>query len=195
MIRRIDSAIPGILVTLAAGLSLVSCGANKTEQAATTGSPPTTTAAMTPVQRGLYMTTVMGCNDCHTPGAIYGHADMSRALSGSELGWAGPWGVSFARNITPDMETGIGVWSEQDIVKALRTGYRPDGSQLLPPMPWAYFSQVSDEDVHAIAVYLKSIPAIRHQNIAQVPPGVAYKGAALVFPPPPAWDIPPQANQ
>jgi len=190
MSRRNRWQFARIPAAIAAGLLLVSCGKSQTEQSATTAGT-TTTAAMTPVQKGKYLTTVMGCNDCHTPGALYGAADMTRELSGSELGWQGPWGVSFAQNLTPDMETGIGTWTEQDIVKSLRTGYRPDGSPLLPPMPWAYFSQVTDEDVHAIAVYLKSLPAVRHQNLPHVAPGVTYPGPALRFPPPPDWDVPP----
>jgi mono/diheme cytochrome c family protein len=172
------------LALVGVALLAVSCGKSQ-ESATMSATPP-----MTPAERGKYLTTIMGCNDCHTPGALYGVPDMSRALSGSELGWQGPWGVSFPRNLTPDTETGIGSWTEDDIVKALRTGYRPDGTQLMPPMPWAYFASLSDDDVRAIAVYLKSLPAIRHQNLPHLPPGSNYAGAALRFPPPPDWDVP-----
>src|SRR4249920_3905958 len=58
------------------------------------------------VERGRYLTLMGGCNDCHTPGTFYGSADYNRTLSGSELGWVGPWGVTFPRNLTPDLETG-----------------------------------------------------------------------------------------
>ena len=140
--------------------------------------------------RGEYLTTVMGCNDCHTPGSMYGSPDFGRRLSGSELGWKGPWGVTYARNLTPDAETGIGRWSEQDIVKALRTGMRPDGSVIQPPMPWPNMTQLSDEDALAIAGYLKSVPAVTHKVPAQVPPGQPAAGSVIELPPPSAWDAP-----
>ena len=140
--------------------------------------------------RGRYLSTIMGCNDCHTPGTFYGAPDFSRQLSGSEVGWVGPWGVSFPRNLTPDTETGIGRWTEKQIVDALRTGVRPDGSTLAPPMPWPMYATLSDADAYAIAGYLKSLPAVTHRVPAIVPPGVAYDGAALRFPAPPAWDAP-----
>jgi hypothetical protein len=114
---------------------------------------------------------------------------MERRLAGSEVGWTGPWGTSYARNLTPDSATGIGAWSEDDIVKALRTGQRADGSELLPPMPWPNYAQMTDEDAYALAAYLKSIPAVSHGVPDKLPPGQGAP-AALVFPPPPAWDAP-----
>ena len=140
------------------------------------------------VARGRYLTGIIGCNDCHTPGAFYGAPDTTRVLAGSEVGWQGPWGVSFARNLSSDTETGLGSWTEAQIVTAIREGRRPDGSPLLPPMPWPTFAQMTDEDAHAIAAYIKTLPAVRHMNPKQVPPGVKYTGGALTFPPPPAWD-------
>src|SRR5882672_3685542 len=82
--------------------------------AAATPAPrkPAATGKAALVARGLYLTTVMSCNDCHTPGGLFGAPDFWRKLSGSELGWKGPWGTSFARNLTPDTDTGIGYWSE-----------------------------------------------------------------------------------
>ena len=142
------------------------------------------------VKRGEYLTTVMGCNDCHTPGVLFGAPDFSRKLSGSELGWKGPWGVTYARNLTPDLETGIGKWSEAEIVKTIRTGQKPDGSVLLPPMPYQDFAILTDADAYAIAAYLKSIPPIQHKNLERVPPGQDAAGSILVFPAPPAWDAP-----
>ena len=153
---------------------------------------PAAPVAMSPEQqlaRGRYLANVVGCNDCHTPGTFYGAPDTTRLFSGSELGWKGPWGVSFASNLTPD-STGIGSWTEDQIVTALREGRRPDGSPLLPPMPWPSFAHLTDEDAHAIAAYLKSIPAVHHPNVATVPPDKKYAGAYLEFPPPPGWDAP-----
>lgn len=141
------------------------------------------------ITRGEHLVGVTGCGDCHTPGSLFGGPDMQRKLSGSELGWTGPWGTTYARNLTPDNETGIGKWSEDDIVKAFRLGQRPDGSPLLPPMPWQDFAGFSDEDAYAIAAYLKSIPAVQHKVPDRLPPGVKAP-VALVFPAPPAWDAP-----
>ncbi len=146
--------------------------------------------AMSRVERGRYLVTLMGCNDCHTPGALYGAPDFKRQLSGSEVGWKGPWGVSYPRNLTPDAETGIGKWSEKEIVAALRTGMRPNGTVLQPPMPWPNCTQLTDEDAFAVAAYLKSIPAVSHKVPDLLAPGQPVTGAYLEFPPPPAWDAP-----
>jgi mono/diheme cytochrome c family protein len=140
--------------------------------------------------RGEYLTTVIGCNDCHTPGTFYGSPDFKRQLSGSEVGWKGPWGVDYARNLTPDVETGLGKWSEQEIVTALRTGMAPGGRVLQPPMPWPDMIQLTDEDAYAIAAYLKSIPAVAHKVPERVAPGQPVTGPVIEFPPPSAWDAP-----
>ena len=149
------------------------------------------------VLRGRYLSTIMGCRDCHTPGTFYGAPDTTRMLAGSELGWQGPWGVTYSRNLTPDAETGIASWSEQDIVNSIRTGHRPDGSVLLPPMPWQDFSFLTDEDAFAVAAYMKSLPAVKHKSPDRIPPGAKVTGAIIAFPPPPAWDamnLPPPAG-
>ena len=140
------------------------------------------------IARGRYLAAVTGCGDCHTPGSLYGAPDTTRLLSGSELGWQGPWGVSYARNLTPDQPTGIGAWTEAQIVTAIREGRRPDGSPILPPMPWPDFAHFTDDDAAAIAAYLKGIPSVDHKVPDRIPPGAKLTGAALVFPPPPAWD-------
>jgi cytochrome c553 len=142
---------------------------------------------MDKVTRGHYLVIGSSCADCHTPGTLYGAADTTRWLSGSELGWVGPWGTTYPRNLTPD-STGLGAWTEEQIYTTLKTGHRPDGSVLLPPMPWQNVSNYSDDDIHAIAAYLKSIPPVAHKAPDRLPPGVKPKGPAMVFPPPPAWD-------
>jgi mono/diheme cytochrome c family protein len=131
--------------------------------------------------RGKQISYSSGCIDCHTP-------DTTRMLSGSELGWEGPWGVSYPRNLTPDMETGIGSWTEQDIVDAVRLGHRPDQTMLLPPMPWPAYSQMSDDDVWALAAYIKSLPPVKHKVPDVIPPDQPAVGARITFPPPPEWD-------
>lgn len=177
-LTRIAIAIALVVASLAAVTSLSNAVVRKHETQAQR------------IERGRYLTTLMGCNDCHTPGTFYGSPDFARQLSGSELGWNGPWGVSFPRNLTPHPTAGIGQWTEAQIVNALRTGVRPDGSTLLPPMPWPNYATLSDADAYAIAVFLKSLPAIDHQVPAALPPGQTFAGAQFVLPPPPAWDAP-----
>jgi mono/diheme cytochrome c family protein len=170
---------------VAASLVTYACTSGGKESAMTSA------AAMDPVARGRYLVTIMSCNDCHTPGTLYGAPDTTRRLSGSELGWVGPWGVVHPRNLTPD-STGIGSWTKEQIVHALRTGNTPDGRQLAPIMPWMNYSNILDEnDAMAIASYLKSLPPIVHKNLPVIPPGAKVTGSNMVFPPPPAWDIPP----
>jgi len=158
--------------------------------ALTSAAPAAKSARAKLIERGEYLSIVGGCNDCHTPGTMYGDPDFSRRLGGSELGWRGPWGVSYPRNISPDMETGIGKWTEEQIVSTLRTGQRPDGSVMLPPMPWPNTARMSDGDLHALAAYLKSIPPVQHKMPDAVPPGTEATGSILVMPPPSAWDAP-----
>jgi mono/diheme cytochrome c family protein len=165
----------------------VSCTVSKSSNTETTAA----TAEMTHEQkiaRGRVITFSSGCIDCHTPGTFYGSPDTTRMLSGSELGWEGPWGVTYPRNLTPDMETGIGSWTEEQIVTAVRTGQRPDKSPLLPPMPWPAYSHMSDDDAYALAAYLKTLPPVRHKAPDRIPPGTKATGPRLTFPPPPAWD-------
>ena len=167
---------------VAASLSTQSCTSGNVEA--------TTAAAVDPVVRGRYLVTIMSCNDCHTPGYFYGAPDTTRWLSGSDIGWVGPWGVVHARNLTPDSATGIGSWTKEQIVHALRSGNTPDGAQLAPIMPWMNYSSILDEgDAMAIAAYLKSLPPITHKNLDRQPPGQKPVGATVAFPPPPAWDV------
>jgi mono/diheme cytochrome c family protein len=149
-------------------------------------------AAADPIVRGEYISRIGGCNDCHTPGGIFGAPDASRRLAGSEMGWQGPWGTSYGRNLTPDVETGIGSWTEEQIMVAVRTGQRPDGTRLLPPMPWPNYSALTDEDARALAKYLKSIPAVKHRSPATVPPGQSPQTPAIPIPKPGTWDAPAQ---
>ena len=158
------------------------------------------------VARGKYLVTIMGCGDCHTPtvpgpgGApvpdtkrlLSGHpeglanptwtpADMEQrhamALPGPMLTvWAGPWGVSFATNLTPDKATGMGDWTEPAFIRALRTGKhqgQPTGRDILPPMPWPDFKNATDADLKAIWAYLRSIPPIKNQVPFPLPPAAA----------------------
>jgi mono/diheme cytochrome c family protein len=169
-----------------------SCSRTETGSRTAGNADTTASAAMTPVQRGQYLATIVGCHDCHTPGYLYGAPDMNRALSGSELGWKGPWGVSYAANLTPDSATGLGSWTDEEILRALQNGVDKDGSPIAPPMPWPDFAHLTHPDAMAIVAYLRSLPAVSHHVPERVPPGVASHTPALVFPPPPAWDVPPK---
>ena len=84
----------------------------------------------------------------------------------------GPWGTSFSANLTPD-ETGLGEWNFGQFEKAMREGkYKglDNGRMLLPPMPWPGFSKLSNQDLHAIWAYLQSIPAVKNEVPAPIPP-------------------------
>lgn len=150
------------------------------------------------VARGAYLVRIMSCNDCHTPwkmGEKGPEPDMTRMLSGhpeslvmppapkSEAGpwiwagaatntaFAGPWGVSFTANLTPDPETGLGSWTEEMFIKALRTGrHQGIGRPILPPMPYPFIAAATDEDLKSIFAYLRSIPAIRNHVPQPVEP-------------------------
>ena len=142
------------------------------------------------VERGRYLVTVIGCSDCHTPkkmGPQGPEFDESRLLSGHPEGsalpappagqgpwiataswdltaWSGPWGISYAFNLTPDENTGIGSWDEETFVKAVRTGRHMGVSRpILPPMPWQIYKNLTDEDLRAVYAYLRSIPPIKNR--------------------------------
>lgn len=121
-------------------------------------------AADPQVERGKYLTSFSGCFDCHTPGYFFGKPDMERYLGGSEVGFEMPGlGVFVGPNLTPDKETGLGDWTEEDIVTALQKGVRPDGRTLAPIMPWKSFANLTDYDARAIAKFLKSLPPLKNK--------------------------------
>ena len=158
------------------------------------------------VARGKYLTTIGGCHDCHSP-KKFGPEGMSldedRLFSGhpegSPLppvdakalkpgGWllfagditaaVGPWGISYAANLTPDSTTGIGAWSEETFVKTLRTGKhlgQESGRPVLPPMPWQTVGQMTDEDLKAVYTYLQALPPVKNRVPAPVSPAEAAK--------------------
>jgi mono/diheme cytochrome c family protein len=119
---------------------------------ATRAQPPTTT-------RGEYLVRIMDCGGCHTPGALVGKPDFDASLTGSDIGFRVPGaGVLYPPNLTPDPATGLGRWTTDQIVRAVRHGERPDGRRLIPVMPWPSYSALSDADAAALAAYLKSLP-------------------------------------
>jgi len=113
------------------------------------------------IARGKYLVSLGGCLDCHTPGHFLGKRDLKRLLAGSEVGFEIPGlGVFYGSNLTPDKETGLGAWTNEEIATAITAGARPDGRELAPAMPWRDFAALTKADALAIAVYLKSLPPI-----------------------------------
>jgi len=154
------------------------------------------------VALGKYIVSTSGCDDCHTP-KIFTEAgpvfDTTKSLSGhqqseslplleiSALGqnqwaattmsltaWVGPWGISYASNLTPDKATGIGTLTEEMFIKTMREGkYMGVGRPLLPPMPWQVYGMKTDEDLKAIYAYLMSIKPISNLVPQPTPPDKA----------------------
>ena len=155
------------------------------------GDPPAAAPASETLARGKYLVTIAACNDCHTPWKMTAEGpqpDMDRMLSGHPEGmvlppapkmpegpwqnafaatstaWAGPWGVSFTANLTPDRETGLGKWTVRNFTETIRTGrHLGRGRELLPPMPIPMYRNFTDEDLAAIFMYLQSIPAVKNR--------------------------------
>lgn len=129
----------------------------------------------TPARRGAYLVTTIGsCGNCHSPRNATGHVVPGTELSGGET-FDEDIGHIIGPNITPDRETGIGTWTEAQIVTALRDGKRPDGTIIGPPMPISVYQHLSDDDAMAIAVYLHGLKPVHHtvartQFKIQLPP-------------------------
>lgn len=149
------------------------------------------------VERGAYLVTMMGCNDCHTPwkmGAQGPEPDMTRALTGhpsdmvmpppppaagpwighigaTNTAWAGPWGVSFTANLTPDKDTGLGSWTEEMFIATMRTArHQGKGRPILPPMPVKMIGKANDEDLKSIFAYLQSLAPVKNRVPAPIDP-------------------------
>lgn len=131
----------------------------------------TTATAQSPlVARGTYLATIMDCAGCHTDGALAGRPDASRHLGGSGIGFGFPGGVVYPKNLTPDPDTGLGKWTEAQMIEAIRRGVRPDGRNLVPIMPWTSYAGLTDDDVRALVAYLRSVPPVRFQVPRDVGP-------------------------
>lgn len=147
------------------------------------------------VKRGSYLVNAIGCDDCHSPKTFGPHgpevieelrfsgypadrpfqkadtnALKSWVLFGPDLtSFAGPWGMSFAANISSD-ETGIGSWTEEQFIRAIREGKNKglaEGRTLLPPMPWFVYRNLNDTDLKAIFAYLKTSKPV--SNVVPAP--------------------------
>jgi mono/diheme cytochrome c family protein len=109
------------------------------------------------IERGRYLTTAADCEGCHTSG---------QGLFAGGRPIETPFGKMFGPNITPDRETGIGAWSDDEFVAAVKKGRRPDGSRLYPAMPFVYYTKLSKDDVLAIRAYLNKQKAVHHLVVA-----------------------------
>jgi mono/diheme cytochrome c family protein len=138
------------------------------------------------VARGEYLVVIMECGGCHTSGALRGQRRQDRHLAGSEVGLGytdaeGRPGAVYPPNLTPDRETGLGNWSDQQILNAFRHGQRPDGRVLSPAMPWpAYGSRLTEADAQAIVAYLRSLPPVRFRVPANFAPGETPTGPYMI---------------
>jgi hypothetical protein len=187
---------------LIALLGLAAAGAALPLIAGKQSSPtPTVRAEKERIERGKYLVSFGGCNDCHTPLKFGPHGpepDMARYLSGHPetaklppppknenspwfattaglTAWSGPWGISYAPNLTPDENTGLGIWTEEMFAGAMRTGkHMGSGRDILPPMPWRAVASLSDDDLKAVFAYLRSIPAIKNRVPEPVSPGAKF---------------------
>jgi mono/diheme cytochrome c family protein len=178
-------------------LSFVALGSLGAQEVKTRATPeylapfilPLTKTGDPQVEHGRYLVTLGVCHDCHTPKGPDGRPRLDRLLSGHPEGQApapaipgvitacltatcftGPWGTSFARNLTPDSATGIGTWTEAYFIKVLRTGMRGNGEPLRPLMPWEWYRQLSDDDLKAIFAYLRTLPPISNAVPEDLPP-------------------------
>lgn len=179
------------IIAFAASLSLLTFCTQKEVRIEQRQSAAADTSMEAMLAHGKYLVTISGCHDCHSPKKMGPQGPElidSLLLSGYpsdrpirevdanavRKGWAllnedltmaaGPWGVSFAANITSD-ETGIGTWTEEQFSKALKQGWYKGiegGRKLLPPMPWQNFTEMKDEDVRAMYLYLKSTRPVRN---------------------------------
>jgi len=146
--------------------------------------PPAPASAPTSgVERGKYLVTAIGdCSACHTPTTPEGAPDQTKYLAGSVLPRAGGK-FEIVKNITPDKTTGIGNWTEQQIVALLKTGTLPDGTKTKSALKMGLiaggFNQITDADALAIAAYLKTIPAVSNVPKAPAPQGMPTTGAPV----------------
>jgi mono/diheme cytochrome c family protein len=140
------------------------------------------------VARGEYLIELLGCGSCHTDGALLGEPEMERSLAGSRIGiaYTNPLehrypGVVYSPNITPDDRTGIGTWTDTQIIDAIRAGQGRHGSRRILTMPWQAYAMISDSDIYAIVSYLRSIEPVHHRVPDDVPPGTRAKETYVHF--------------
>jgi len=121
-----------------------------------------TARAETPLERGTYlMHSIVACGNCHTPKGPQGEVPGMELAGGFKIDGGAEF-TAVAPNITPDPETGIGKWTDAQIITAIREGRRPDGSMIGPPMPIDMYHRMSDSDVRAIVAYLRQVKPVHN---------------------------------
>ena len=135
------------------------------------------TAESTSLDRGRYLVKIAGCNDCHTPGYSQtgGKVPEKQWLTGDQLGWRGPWGTTYAKNLRLAMQN----LSENQWVKTAKT------AQFRPPMPWFNLHAMTEQDLRAIYRFIRYLGPVGEPSPAFVPPGQQPKGPYVLFPEPP----------
>ncbi|GMQ82224.1 MAG: cytochrome c [Rhodothermia bacterium] len=155
-------------------------------------SPPDTseTAAESSVERGKYLVeAVMGCPACHTGEDQTGTPAFSERYAGG-LEVMDAFGLWRSLNITQDIETGIGGWTDEEIIVAIREGLRPNGERLFPIMPYPLYNRLSDVDAQSIVDYLRTIPAV-----AKIVERATDLTLPRTIPPPPTGEGPPEGDR
>ncbi|WP_303980763.1 c-type cytochrome [Dongia mobilis] len=116
------------------------------------------------VARGAYLANIMDCGGCHNTGAFTPKPNLETPLAGSDIGFEIPgMGVFYPPNLTPDKKTGLGEWTDEQVIAAFTTGVRPDGRILAPAMPWMSYGHITKEDAADLVAYLRTLPAVDHQ--------------------------------
>jgi mono/diheme cytochrome c family protein len=140
------------------------------------------------VNRGEYLVELLGCGSCHTDGALEGVPNFDRSLAGSSIGiaYSNPMGdrlpgIAFPPNLTPDVETGLGAWTDKQITDAIQRGAGRHTSRRIVIMPWQGYARMTTEDVASIVAYLRSIEAVRHKVPDEVVPGQATDAPFVYF--------------
>lgn len=107
---------------------------------------------------GEYLVTLAHCLECHSPPGENGAPDLETRLAAGGMEFHGPWGVSVSANITSDADIGIGSRTDAELKRIITTGVRPDGTKMLPPMPYGYYANISDSDLDAMIAYIRTLP-------------------------------------
>src|SRR2546426_8573288 len=134
-------------------------------------------AAETPLERGKYLVEgILTCGNCHTPRVQGGALDAARLHAGGPQTWETSEYRVKGANITPDRETGIGGWSADEVLRAIRDGVRPNGQQLSPQMPYGYYKIFTPSDLGAVVAYVRPLPAVSRQLPASGVKGAEMRG-------------------
>jgi hypothetical protein len=198
-LKPFSFATLGAIALVGAGVAALSAGCNSPSSGTAAKAEP----KVDPTKRGEVLVHAGSCNDCHTPMRFDEKLgmpvpEMDRMLSGHPEGahdpastlaegdqavigptftsFKLPFGVVYAANITPDTETGIGAWSEQQFIATMRSGQHLGlrGRPVLPPMPWMNLRELSDDDLRALWTYLRSIPPVKNRVPQPAVPAPVY---------------------